>query len=283
MWAKSKQTGFTIVELLIVIVVIAILAAISVIAYRGIQDRAKVSSISSALTQASKAVALYKAQNDTYPATLAAASVSDKNSISYQYSYNATAGTYCITALYDNQTPYNITNSSSASQGPCDGQSGGAGYCPTTSYVDINGYYCDGTEGSVATLNSNAVKLTNTASGVPAGAPSMYVGRQSTRDNYLSSNFTVVAGEVYCVEAWVASTASTVNHAVGLQINNGSTNIWQNGGAVTAPSATWKKISGCITVPAGYITARMWSQNDGTNGTTADAHWYQTAVKLTKQ
>jgi len=41
MWARQKKMGFTIVELLIVIVVIAILAAISVVAYNGIQQRAR--------------------------------------------------------------------------------------------------------------------------------------------------------------------------------------------------------------------------------------------------
>ena len=41
------QTGFTIVELLIVIVVIAILAAISIVAYNGIQERAKGATIAS--------------------------------------------------------------------------------------------------------------------------------------------------------------------------------------------------------------------------------------------
>jgi prepilin-type N-terminal cleavage/methylation domain-containing protein len=40
-WAKNKHTGFTIVELLIVVVVIAILAAITIVAYSGIQQQAR--------------------------------------------------------------------------------------------------------------------------------------------------------------------------------------------------------------------------------------------------
>ena len=44
---KDKRLGFTIVELLIVIVVIGILAAITVVAYNGIQNRARDAKVSS--------------------------------------------------------------------------------------------------------------------------------------------------------------------------------------------------------------------------------------------
>jgi general secretion pathway protein G len=46
----NKQTGFTIVELLIVIVVIGILAAITLVAYNGLQDRANDSARTSAVS-----------------------------------------------------------------------------------------------------------------------------------------------------------------------------------------------------------------------------------------
>jgi general secretion pathway protein G len=50
MWAKQKQqSGFTIVELLIVIVVIGILAAITIVAYNGVQNRAKTAALTSDL------------------------------------------------------------------------------------------------------------------------------------------------------------------------------------------------------------------------------------------
>ncbi len=59
--------GFTIVELLIVIVVIAILAAISIVAYNGIQQRAKNSQTTEVLASWIKALNLYKVDNGRWP------------------------------------------------------------------------------------------------------------------------------------------------------------------------------------------------------------------------
>ncbi len=65
---RIERAGFTIVELLIVIVVIAILAAISVVAYNGMQGRAEdVRRITDAKNIV-KALELYKINNGNYPA-----------------------------------------------------------------------------------------------------------------------------------------------------------------------------------------------------------------------
>lgn len=63
----KKQKGFTIVELLIVIVVIAILATISVVAYNGVQDRAHDTAVKSDLSNFAKKIMLYHAEEGSYP------------------------------------------------------------------------------------------------------------------------------------------------------------------------------------------------------------------------
>jgi prepilin-type N-terminal cleavage/methylation domain-containing protein len=64
-----KQTGFTIVELLIVIVVIGILAAITIVAYNGIQDRARDVRTQSDIKNVYMIVEKYAVDNGSYPST----------------------------------------------------------------------------------------------------------------------------------------------------------------------------------------------------------------------
>lgn len=70
-WAKQKQSGFTIVELLIVVVVIAILATITIVAYNGIQNRARDSQAQSTVSQAMKQIKAFAVtNNETYPTSI---------------------------------------------------------------------------------------------------------------------------------------------------------------------------------------------------------------------
>lgn len=67
MWAKQKQSGFTIVELLIVIVVIGILAAITIVVYNGVQQKGRDAQRRADLSSLQKSLELYHADNSGYP------------------------------------------------------------------------------------------------------------------------------------------------------------------------------------------------------------------------
>lgn len=69
---KRGLKGFTIVELLIVIVVIGILAAISIVAYGSIQANARYSAYRSDIQSINKAILMYHTENGYYPGTATA-------------------------------------------------------------------------------------------------------------------------------------------------------------------------------------------------------------------
>lgn len=69
-----KSRGFTIVELLVVIVVIGILAAITVVSYSGVTAKARTASNQSNANNVLQAAMNVYAENGTYPATNATSS-----------------------------------------------------------------------------------------------------------------------------------------------------------------------------------------------------------------
>ena len=81
---KQHSRGFTIVELLIVIIVIGILASISVVAYRGSQERAQYAKAQTDLKNINDALTVYKAQNGRYPESYSVAG----NFFGFVYSYD---------------------------------------------------------------------------------------------------------------------------------------------------------------------------------------------------
>jgi general secretion pathway protein G len=112
MWAKRKQSGFTIVELLIVIVVIGILASLTIVAYNGIQQKAQVATLQSDLEGAAKQLTIDQVTNSAYPATLAAANngaglkTSPGNTYNYIVNNSITPVYFC---LAETNTASNLT------------------------------------------------------------------------------------------------------------------------------------------------------------------------------
>ena len=91
---KSKS-GFTIVELLIVIVVIGVLASITVVAFNGVKARAQIASSQSDLKRNMKQLLSYKAERGSWPdSTTNACGIftsSDKNENPYPFSLSGSS------------------------------------------------------------------------------------------------------------------------------------------------------------------------------------------------
>lgn len=95
----SSRTGFTIVELLIVVVVIAILAAMTIVSFSGIQQRAQLTSLKSELTNAAKAMEIANVDSGTYPAVLPS---SVPQSSTANLSLSQTTNGFCINSQLKN-------------------------------------------------------------------------------------------------------------------------------------------------------------------------------------
>lgn len=66
---RHNNQGFTIVELVIVIVIIGILTAIGLVTYNGLTDRAKKAQVDSAVSNLSNFLDVYYAEKGVYPDT----------------------------------------------------------------------------------------------------------------------------------------------------------------------------------------------------------------------
>lgn len=99
---KTKQKGFTLVELLIVIVVIAILAAISIVAYNGIQNRAKTTSAAASAATVVKKAEAANAIASSYPAAVADFSAQPDSSL-------AGSGITLVAAISATSKPSEVT------------------------------------------------------------------------------------------------------------------------------------------------------------------------------
>lgn len=127
----AKYTrGFTIVELLIVVVVIAILATVTIVGYNGISKRAAQSTLQSDLQQAANQLGITKVDNGVYPADLTSANL--KASPGTVFEYTSDGATFCTTAsstkAQDNF--FFDSNIGSVQEGKCTGHIG---------YTTVNG------------------------------------------------------------------------------------------------------------------------------------------------
>ena len=128
---SSSQNGFTIVELLVVIIVIGILVTIAVVSYSVITENAKKQSVATDAQTMASNLAKYKSEHGAYPSNLASLTDAPQTNTTYQYAYNGTAGTYCLTASGEKTSVYVTNSNNTPKDGGCPGH-GVNGLAPVT-------------------------------------------------------------------------------------------------------------------------------------------------------
>ncbi|MGV9001988.1 MAG: carbohydrate binding domain-containing protein [Candidatus Saccharimonadaceae bacterium] len=229
------QKGFTIVELLIVVVVIAILAAVTVVAYNGVTQRAKASAVQSAASQAMKKLATYAIENDAFPTTLDTIGINSSSGIAYQYTPNNSTDPkgYCVTTTTSGVSYYladNFTYTTGSGNVTLTQATPAVGACPghSTNGVTITNFASNpsvevNSTGFSVIGSSTVARTTSTAhSGVgsavvtlPNSAAISAAG--ATFMNYPDFTVALDPGTTYTGSAWVWVPTATVNVFLTIQ------------------------------------------------------------------
>lgn len=199
----KHTTGFTIVELLIVIVIIGILAAVTIVAFNGISQRAKEASVLSDARQDASAMRVHYEINGVYPNDCADAGVEVSPDNTLICNVAGDQQSFCLAVSRDSFTFY-VTQDLVQGAGTCSGtvavsadavqafSTGGSHVCAVTGGVAYCwGYNNEGQLGNGTTTPSNTPVPVDT-SGVLAG--------KTVTDISAGSNHTcaVADGEAFC-------------------------------------------------------------------------------------
>lgn len=252
-WAKNKN-GFTIVELLIVIVVIAILATITIVSYNGVTGRAKSVAITNSLRGASEQMEIALSRNDSQ--TVFPDTVKADNDVVLSLT-NAPTDQYCINAYRISTWEVSSFNSKDGVTKPylCPGATIGSpvgGSIPNpplgTNLVapDFSAWTLTGG----VTYNDATKELTFSGTSGTAVSPLVRMGGAST-NAYISY-------ELY-------STTGSVNFSPQAGAYSGSAYYGADGTTPVMSSAGYQTNGNAQAVPLNTWTSRNWTVATGPN------------------
>ena len=250
---SASKSGFTIVELLVVIVVIGVLAAITTVAYNGLQTRARTSAAQAMANQASKKVMAYYVTNSSYPTDLTTADIPDTTGLQYSVNNGVSPATYCITATSGNISYYISSTQTTPVSGGCAGH-GQGGVAAITNYAkdpDATVATNFGQSGGAPAQSTYSIATDQVHHGTTSFKRNITAAGSSGTSaaaQIPTGALTVAAGQKFSWSFWVYSTrAGTISpYSDGAKVADGS---YAGCGSanVTIPANAWTKVTATCT------------------------------------
>lgn len=118
---SRSNSGFTVVELLIVIVVIALLATITVVAYNGVTEQATAAALKANLKNAAEEIELQKSKDKVYPAKISDFEKGIAGTDTTTYQYTRTNNGFCLmgTSKRENTIMFSVNEQGHFSSDAC--------------------------------------------------------------------------------------------------------------------------------------------------------------------
>lgn len=252
-WAKNKN-GFTIVELLIVIVVIAILATITIVAYNGVVGRAKSVAVTNSLRNAAEQMEIALSTGASQTAFPAAVKADNDIVLSLT---NTPTNEYCINAYRISSWEVSSYSSKDGVAKPylCPGMVigspvGGSIPNPPTNTNLVAPDFSTWTLSGGVTYNATTKELTFSGTGGTATSPLIRMAGVSANAYISYELYSTTAAPSFTPQAGAYSGSAYFGADGVTPVNNTSGNA-TNGNAQAVPLNTW--------------TSRNWTTSTGPN------------------
>ena len=297
---RAARQGFTIVELLIVVVVIAILAAITIVAYNGIQNRARDSSLSTAASQSGRKMLAYAPLNsDQFPIESSFRSdislPADTPRATYNYYVNDARNGFCLSVADTTASPvvaYAVTQSGQTVPGRCVKNlaidpgaatlnASGAGAAWNTSRWAGTSPASVGYVTGVAASGLPTPTLTSYIRKTWSVAPAAIANSGDTGfDNGPPSGLTVVSGQSITISCYVRPSVNR-NFEIGVYQYASPGVAFSTARRASplsyGPASQWTRISYVYTTPAGVTSVRLVCDSNA-NTSNGAVNWASTST-----
>lgn len=264
----SSLKGFTIVELLIVIIVIGILAAITVVAFNGIQQRAQNTVLTTDLDNATRVIRIVHADTGSYPTTFPSDLKLSKN-VGVSLASTGDAATFCINAQMNTGNDiirmyYDSNSSAGMTAGVCSGATiAGSESGNIKPNLISNPEFTSGWSMGLSVAGQAMTTRAGTASDPYPTKPVLIwtndVARTTSWAVHAGGvNYSQIAtGKTYQMTYWVRKTGTGFTGTSTIfGVMDGSTgNKAINTGATQTVNTTWTKVTGSSTAIANAVSS----------------------------